>query len=689
MTQRVSWVGAELAGYRRPVGTIASNYIPEFLDLLVHNWASAVLLEVIYSTDVTISQSQVEERVALLLRPSRVMTAHYDGFSRSESARISYLLARTMHQRLLFPLYCDVAKSNLPTVAGDISLSGHFEYRRFFPGQRVVVFDWSPVTRRPENAEILTLAAVNTVQLDFTTTMAVDHRAGARVIPLIESEVMLQGSGSLDTDEGARLTLRVEEVVGNNSIPNWIGFGDQPDYPTYRQIPILTYVPNWDSAPGINVKRAGDKQQEGRAPIIGLAGLRPRIGFHVSFLGLDRALAYRLLSFIDSRNGRLRAFFIPNLLISWTAIAITTNSVTLQYDVSPDDVARFFSYAYFEFIDGTSLIREIVNIEVVGGGIKLTFAEIIPTARASLVGIRHLTSAHLSRFSADSYTENWLTDGTLSVEVETLEILDDRAVDIPYTDDVNIISPNSANGLIGDWVASNTTMFKPNTAAVALTDDQIAVWTDSIFGRPLNALGGQYHKFFAPGPSMRFLNNGGPKYELPGLLSPYSNALGMTVFIVIRRRTPSLDGGNDYLMRIPNASDNGTDVFQWTWNSVVMNETAGVQDTTGWVSTPDAAFARGQTHILCLNWLPGRHLRVYRDGKLIGENVTPIVDMPAILPANVRFFNLGNPNADASSADDSQVYRMTLYNRALTTFEINGLGAALAAGAGTTWSLIV
>lgn len=695
MAHRVSYLAAEIGGYHAARTYAATPYTPELLDVLLHNWADAISIETAYSTDVTPAITLTEELCNLNPRPLRQITARIDAIRQADCARVLALLTRIGNQPTPFPIYCDWSPVTANSSNGsDTAPFGQTSIipcdtsdRRLFVGAQVIVFDLNSVGR-PTNIEVQTIVLIESAQLTVTR-LKTSRTARARVVPVIYGQITLESDATILTDEAISANLRVTESTGPTQLPGWSGFGDSPDTSTYQQIPILELRHNWNNGPTIKVRRAGALQQEGRAPFIETFGIRSRLTFSFSAAGIRRADAVHALRFIDSRNGRLRSFWMLNPLSVFSVVSLTTTYVEIERLLTVDDVWRTLEYVGFKYLDGSTEARQLWRVEDTGVSLKLYFSNNMPSLRIDLNTIRQITSAHLVRLTDDSYTELWDTDGSVAFEFEAIEMHDMREVPRVVFSDSFGFSPLLIKDLFGYWIPDPTRMFKPDTTAVGVLDDPIDRWLDSVYNRALRTPLAPYHTWYPAQLSVRAAA-GGTTFELETNEIPHSNALGFTVFIAAKNPVGFVSGPNEYLLRFPNSTDSARDSLQWTFTELYLNEGLEYLEQATVIPHPDLSYPRGSPHIFAFVWIPGGTVRVYRDGILLNVQTIGPHDLPAALPFAMRLMNWSNVPADPTSVDDAQLYRVLMYSRALNKRELNGAAGALQqVVAGSTWRRVV
>lgn len=700
---RVTHQAIAVAGKKGAPSPVIPGYIPELLDVFHHNWDSEVSIENQWSSDITVAQSGTEERWALVDRPSRTIAVRFTGLDQTHVARIEQAMIRQLHQRLALPLYPDLVKTTAAASPGATQVSvDDTSFRRFFPGARCVIHEFSGST--VANAEVLEIAAVTATEIFFTTGLVSAHPERARVIPLMETEIELQGQMTMLTDGIGDHQIVLREVDGPGALPAWTPNWDEPFTDTYRQIPILSLPIDWAEGVSVTVRRVGEAVTRGRANTVSVAADRPRLGFTWDFTTLDRAAAHRVLRFIDSRMGRVRTFWMASPVKKhWTPTAINVNAITIQAFGRFEDLERFFDYVSIKYQDGTTIVREISTVSRTGSNLfNLALSEPIPVARAVLADIVGVSPAHHVRFDSDSYLETWITNGVMQVQTPAVEVPDKDVVIGRLSDPISELAAPSVPDLML-YLEPQVGLFNPSQQAVGQIADDIALWFDARAGQGRfletdNPPFTGYHRTITTGVGpIRFRNETVDPNDIvamrQGTAEPiWSNALGMTIFIgfqitgTVQRTYENLE----YLVRLPNVNDDGTDVFEWTLDGVKFYEDTGRENRDHWIATPHVATPRNAPHLACLTWIPGRHARVYMDGRLVGQAPAAPVDLPSLVTERIRFFHIANGDGDTASQDDSWVSTMAIFRRGLSVDELNGVGKALTGLAGgATWEKII
>lgn len=689
MAHRVTYLAAELGGYRTRVPSVSTKYIPELIDALLHNWEADFALEVAYSTDVVSTLQAVEERTALLPYPVRTLNLQLTGLTRTTATRVLNMLARSGMQPLPIPLSSDAARvtgATTTTSLGSTTIPCDTTYRRFFIGQQVAIVDWQVIEgslRYIGNVEVSTVSAIADNELTVSAISS-PRAAGARVYPLVFCDVSPSHELTTTTDGVISCSMQVIEKVGATQLPNWVPFGSTAAGNTFRQIPIAEFPYDWSREPSLSLERIIDIQQPARAPFIDVIGHRSKHKLTVSTAGLTRAAAVQILKFVDSRNGRLRPFWALNPYSAYTPVTLTTTYIDVLKTMSVDEVWRLSDYVGFRYRNGSTEVRQIWRVQDLGASLRLTFATALPTSRTDLNGIRAVTSAHLMRFDADAYTERWTTNESLSLEVTATETLADRDVHIPVYNETFAGGLTNIRNLFGDWRYNPAVMFKPDTTPCALQGDDIARWLDSTYGRALRTPSGPYHQLYPAQLSVRMAVGTG-FFELEVNDTPHLNSLGLTVFVVLKSPAAYAVSGSNYLMRYPDAADSAPDTLEFGFEKADIYEAPGSLPNGSTLTQVDLGYPRTSVHICALVWNPGLGLSVYRDGLKIAYAPSPAIDLPTALAYAARFAKWGNPSG-VFAASDAQIYRIVVYQRALEKFELNMVGGTLAVEvAGAPW----
>ena len=414
---RLTQFSAEiLAAYTPPV---VPEALPGALDLLVHNWSSTVRVETSFVTDVAdAAGSMAEDRRALRARPTRQVEVRWSGLGPVVSARMMQAIVRLGGFRALLPLYPDVA----PTTAASSASTRVYcdpKDRRFFAGGRVALFEVDE-NYHPTTVEYRTIGSVDSDGLIVNSAVTLTSKA--LVVPLIDVEIRLEQQVKHATDEILDTDgLVFDEVIGPGALPG--ATAPPAGLPAVGGLPVWDADHDWATGLLTRVVRGGEAVGSGRGLALHLRGARPVLAFGWSALGLDRANAWRLIQFFESRRGRALAFWLAapiSVFGRWAAI----NAASVDFVPAGNAADQAYAYKYLAIVlrDGTIHIRTITGVTDVAGPFRRVSVNVawpvIDTAE-----ILRVTSAHLVRFAKDALTEDWVTNAVCRFEVEMVEVL--------------------------------------------------------------------------------------------------------------------------------------------------------------------------------------------------------------------------------------------------------------------------
>lgn len=689
MSLRVTRARWDVAAKRAAALSVARDYLPTLVRLFPHAWDSGVRVTFRYSTDVTICRAGNEERVALWGRPQREIELSLVGLSHSQSRRMREAVLRHCHESRLVPLYHDVVVLDQATDVSDTvwcATSG----RDFHVGGLVVIFetDYEGQLNTWEVAEIATVSSeIDGGGSGLTLTSATANRyiAGrAAVIPIISCDPATSAESTLPTSgPGAAMTLSLTEQQGNAGLPGLILPGNWPtSLDTYDQVPIIPAWAGLIDGTRSGVTRGGSVGPEGRGTRVDLSGDRPRETFDIQF-AMMRGDSERLVvrEIIDHMRGRLNPVWcLHRLDLEVTAIGATTIDVTLPTTL--EEFERFFAgHVGLDYRDGRTNIYQVDTItEPTAGTARLTLAQTVPINRRNIADVVVCAPALLVRGTSDEVSLEFRNSDVAVAALPVIELHREGRIEIHRVNEtITPTQPDAVTDLFY-WGRANRLLETPAAATPSSDGDDIGTWADARgTGPSLVSPGAIYHEFFdtETGKPIRAVNNplsptAATYFELQsGYSAPWSNAKGLTVFMLVKVR--DTDATPDGLRFIETP-----DSLAVTWSLTTLDLRAvrnGVQEPEYVVTTPDITLPREAWTLVAFTWRPGKWIRVYQHGILVGEaNGSPSVLADPSPTAHPRVFLANNPNADALSSGDTMIRDVVIYSRALEASEIDGVG---------------
>jgi hypothetical protein len=715
---RVSKLGVSILGKNSAVDRIVP--LPILSPLPNHimlNWDDDVILEDSYLTDISAAESVSEDRRSLIGKPFRTITARITGLIRSEANKIWMNLQRQSLHRSIFPLYCDQMKVTAASSGNTITCDPL--YRRISFGERLVIHSWA--NGRPANPSYHTVVSFGG-PIVVTPNLPMTYPIGSRVIPIMDVEVNLQGSGVFPSDDTYDVRAKFNEIPGPSALnptvvtlPLWVqSFGGYP---------IFDLKPDWSTGIQSGVVRAGEQFGLGKANITLVRGDRAQKTHSLKMTCLNRALAWKVIEFFDYIKGRGRAFYVIAPEAVFAPTAVTATSITVAASGNFSDLQELIQYIAITKRDGTILIRTINSV----ADNVTTWDILFDTVGAiTLAEVRKVTVAYLGRSNTDTLTERWQTDGTCNFDVEFVELLQEKEVvlTLPTLE----VPPDNFPTTIPDiywWGDGGYNVFKwtggsgPQTRDFpAVQDDRMGLW-DDIEGygvrtdvhveqdSSINNWSPTWESFTNPA-----VNNGRATLQhiQDGVMSEvylkandrqyWSNTLGLTIIICARFSAINtiFPHGQGY------HPHKHTGTLEWlgTWNQSLDHklkvfQTLDVVDTNLWIQgLPD--FRTNSMSIIVLTWKPGLYTRIYRNGTLLGQAATPAASLPTTgLTRNIQIFSgMGwpsstvpaDPGGPGTEAISQLLNTVGYYRRALSIAEINSLGNYLKSRYAGFWTNI-
>lgn len=407
---------------------------PAGLDFFLHNWVSQMTLETSYRTDITRSPTTLaEERRALLQRPGRQVGLSLLQGTKSELDRLLVYLRRLTRDRLVSPLFMDaVILSQSGT--GQDRIFGDFRFRRYFPGARVAVFPANPISKShmlPAEIDTYIISSITKDDLQLDRNLDNVYANGQfLVVPLIDLELVLAPSLQQLTDVTSQVTLTLNEVTGKNALPPSFTGNLVDGWEQELGLPVLEIDPDWTNGINTTYRRYGKRRVEGRGTVVVPEGDR-YVQVQDFALKLDRPDFWRVLNLFDSRRGRTDLFWEIDREEIWTVTLVSAQVVEITaVGVFTDFSDDFTDHLGIVMNDGTIHIREINSFSVFGGSWRLGLVSGNDLPAIDVAEINRFSRARQKRFDSDAMTERWHTTETVEMQFATVEVLNEKEVDI-------------------------------------------------------------------------------------------------------------------------------------------------------------------------------------------------------------------------------------------------------------------
>ena len=679
---RLGRMGVEALGNYQRLKNMEPNELPDVLpNLLSHNWTATAKMDSSFETDVTIStESSAEERRQLVDRPYRTMQVHFTALTKRDLNLLTMTIQRLSLQRMTpVPVYTDYTKTTAS--ASGMSIPCDTRFRRFFENQRVVIHDWS--SRRPGNVEYAQIDTLTDTEITLVDPLSGTFPKGSRVYPIMEAEISLGSDMALPSDETLEADMLVREVTGYSAMPRTVQNYEDPDgFELYQDRPILDLQKDWTDGLRGGYSRDGQQFKSGRAQIAFVSGDRPRFWFEARFTA-TRANFWPLLNFFDSRLGRLRAFWVLNPSSAFEPTVLQTNLVRMKPAGDIADWQSFFKQIAIIKKDGTKYLRGVASIVEDSGLWVVTFDEAIPST--DLADVRRITSAHLVRFQEDGLSEEWLSDGLVRTSLSMIEVLDEGAQELENaTLTYGGGEPQRVPDLYYWGQANRNTYSSPSNAAKVAVGAEpdvagsgVGAWYDiREFGGPIYLEGITKPGQLVFGDPVKNSGKAAMSAAMKFRLRPvgdtfFDNVNGLTVFI-------SALVGNSAGTWTSILKKTG--VLEWSPTVCKMFATLDAEVSAANITTPNLFSDRLSSGVvLCLHWVPGVSAKIYRNGELMGSAATPAAGLAVQGTRELDVLDM----ASQFYADD-----VAIYQRGLTTDELNAVGKFFCEMHGTSWTEI-
>lgn len=401
------------------------------IEVFLHNWVTALTLRTRYVTDISISGSTgAESRRGLVLKPERVMSLVWEEDDEDRMDRLLVILRKFTNERIAVPLYNDQEELNAAYTSFDTTVFIDTTKGRWFIGARVVIVQ-GDISGSYLSHSFHLIQSKQTDRLVFTTALGVDVSASSIIMPMMDCEVVLQNKMEKQTTCHGRVELDVSEVFGASQLP-----AVKADFPSNAQsfqgYPIFDINPDWIDGIEVGRDRQGKTFRRGRSTVVALSATRSR-ATHRLFLTGDRDDTWRVVEFFDTRRGRLRAFFLVDHEFVWhvSDVDVSGNFIGIM---PIGDFTDFQDELLDEFLgivmkDGTIYVRNAVTIQQVFTVFRVTVSPALPPG-ILVADIDRVARARFTRFSSDEMVEKWFNTCYAQIELEFLETLQEKIVDI-------------------------------------------------------------------------------------------------------------------------------------------------------------------------------------------------------------------------------------------------------------------
>lgn len=252
--------------------------------------------------------------------------------------------------------------------------------------------------------------------------------------PVIEADLDFAHEGDAAHRDNATFKLGFSETPGISALDGLAVPGSLPSgFPTHTQaglgeLPILSVRPDW-RVTKVGAERSGETTASGIGRATDVFGSRPASTIEISYT-LQRAAAWSLLRFFDSRGGRTYPFWLRGPLADIALVNINNSQVRVSSAGAPLWDWNLHPYFALQRIsDGEIIIRKIASVVREGDEHLITLDASTAIVDSSPVNYR-AAPAYLCRFDKDEVDERWLTEELMQAQFRIRELTNEQVVAI-------------------------------------------------------------------------------------------------------------------------------------------------------------------------------------------------------------------------------------------------------------------
>lgn len=402
-----------------PSPLTAANVVPpdsqalwEATVRVLADWGrSEVSLTSSFASSVRTGDSDAETRRLLNDRLAFAVSAEVRPASLKPS-ELSFVLARAASARSLWPLFPDALVGSM---AASTSISGDFRFRRFWVGGRVMIASST-------GTDVVTVGAVGDSSLTLADSTILTGTV--IVVPLFEAELLPSNEYRLLTD-GVGIASVQAAGVRNDSCPTpWMVPGTYSGafQTTSDGKPI--WRPNsglsWKTGVGVSWTRRGEINAFGTTTAPAMAGSRPSLGFRAN-IDMERADFWDLWLLWNYAAGRVYSFYL--VLPQPIGKVLSSPSAT---KVTVPKIGESTDWAFVPFVDIGGYVYKVASVVT-----SETTHEITLDSNYAGSINEDVRPCHRVRFTQDSLSEGWRTGNSVGVDIDLIEVSEERTVAIP------------------------------------------------------------------------------------------------------------------------------------------------------------------------------------------------------------------------------------------------------------------
>jgi hypothetical protein len=395
--------------------------------LFIMSWIEGFQLSTTWITNIEVAQSGAEKRVSVTGKPDRIATVTILAMKNRESWLILNHIRRMGRCRSYLPIYSDFSKLTSAVSTSATVLPCDTTTRRLFAGQTIAIAYPSRSTEYV-TFELATILSLTITAITLTAGVSQGYPINARIFPLMEVDVMINGQWDMLTGRQIRAQIVAKETMGPSALPPLAHPGDSTAYATFGGYPIFYERPQWDTI-SEGYQGLANIVQSGISTLFEIIGPRSRFLMARNFQYLTRASFWKVLTFFDLCSGRTFPFWGISSLAPWEIVSVSTTQIVVIAAGPLKDWEGISTIAVVQRSTNTPYLSAIASVTRASGNDTLTVS--LPSIPSG--DIREVCPAFLMRFTKDELVETWQSDQVVKTSAELVEEISESQFSIwPY-----------------------------------------------------------------------------------------------------------------------------------------------------------------------------------------------------------------------------------------------------------------
>lgn len=416
----------------------ASSVLPT---LFLADWSKGLQVGTEWATDIQQAQGGAEVRRGLVSKPYRNFTVRFLAVEGGGLRALQEVAIEASQAELVVPAWTDSSTLQSQALAGATTLSCDTTLRRFTAGSLVIVAYKASSRNTVWSYEIKTIQAVSASSITLTSPLSSSWPTGSRVYPAFVSEVEPNPSYNFWTSETGEAEFKLREKFTETGLGARVTPGSLPaGFQSFSGLPIFDFNPFNESS--LEVKQTTASTVVGLSSVHELYGA-PSFSQNLTITSTDRASAFRLIDFFDSRGGRLYPFWAPEPVRAATITSVSSGSFTFTGD-QIDYSSWVDKHVAFVLKDGTISCHRVISASAGTASVSPS----IP-ASVTLENLKRFCRLRLCRFESDALTEEWATSQNMKAKVSLNSL--DTYLDAELSASIPYVPDSGASGDPGQW----------------------------------------------------------------------------------------------------------------------------------------------------------------------------------------------------------------------------------------------